>query len=272
VIIGDTEAERAPQRAAVKQQIAFYASTRTYEPVLAAHGWQELVPLLHRKSVEGDWKGMADLISDEMLETYAVTGTHDTIAARLQERYAGLLDRTAFYQPSQPQALDDPRLQTFARPIDLPARVGTGVLFNAMILHGTSNPGPQRRVSCDLRFFPLCGFLPSEVHVLDARGAGALRERQHRVNGPTLRTPLLESLVFLGERVEMDDPPPHSTLNWARYLAHVMDGAPQLGLPYLHRFINTTLLDDPPSVFVEKFHGRPVHEDNLKALRDLVGA
>ena len=117
VIIADTEAERAAQRLAVKQQIAFYASTRTYEPVLAAHGWQDVGPHLHRKSVEGDWKGMADLISDEMLDTYAVTATADTIAARLHERYEGLLDRTAFYQPSKQQALDDPRLprviQTF---------------------------------------------------------------------------------------------------------------------------------------------------------------
>jgi probable F420-dependent oxidoreductase len=110
VVIGDTEAERAPQRLAVKQQIAFYASTRTYEPVLAAHGWQDLAPQLHRKSIEGDWKGMADLITDEMLDTYAVTGTTDTIAARLTERYSGLLDRTAFYQPQKPQTLDDPRL------------------------------------------------------------------------------------------------------------------------------------------------------------------
>jgi probable F420-dependent oxidoreductase len=110
VVIGDTEAECAPQRLAVKQQIAFYASTRTYEPVLAAHGWQDLAPQLHRKSIEGDWKGMADLITDEMLDTYAVTGTTDTIAARLTERYSGLLDRTAFYQPQNPQTLDDPRL------------------------------------------------------------------------------------------------------------------------------------------------------------------
>jgi len=110
VVIGETEAELAPQRLAVKQQIAFYASTRTYEPVLAAHGWQDLAPHLHRKSVEGDWKGMADLITDEMLDAYAVTATHDTIAARLTERYRGLLDRTAFYQPQKPQALDDPRL------------------------------------------------------------------------------------------------------------------------------------------------------------------
>jgi probable F420-dependent oxidoreductase len=109
VIIGDTEEEQRRARQAVRQQIAFYASTRTYEPVLAAHGWQDLIPSLHRKSVEGDWTGMADLVTDEMVDTYAVTGTYDTIAARLQERYAGLLDRTAFYQPHQP-GLDDPRL------------------------------------------------------------------------------------------------------------------------------------------------------------------
>jgi len=109
VIIGDTEEERTRARQAVRQQIAFYASTRTYEPVLAAHGWQDLIPSLHRKSVEGDWTGMANLITDEMVDTYAVTGTYDTIAARLHERYGDLLDRTAFYQPHQP-GLDDPRL------------------------------------------------------------------------------------------------------------------------------------------------------------------
>jgi probable F420-dependent oxidoreductase len=109
VIIGDTEAERVQARQAVRQQTAFYASTRTYEPVLAAHGWQDVAPQLHRKSVEGDWGGMAALITDEMVDAYAVTGTYDTIAAQIKERYTGLLDRTSFYQPHQP-GLDDPRL------------------------------------------------------------------------------------------------------------------------------------------------------------------
>jgi len=59
--------------------------------------------------VEGDWKGMADLITDEMLDTYAITGTYATIGAKIRERYAGLLDRTGLYQPYQP-GLDDPRL------------------------------------------------------------------------------------------------------------------------------------------------------------------
>jgi probable F420-dependent oxidoreductase len=114
VVVGDTERERAEQARMVKQQIAFYASTRTYAPVLAVHGWQDLVPRLHRRSVEADWQGMADLISDEMLDTYAVTATYDTLHARLEERYAGLLDRTGFYQPYR-QNLDDPRLPAVIR-------------------------------------------------------------------------------------------------------------------------------------------------------------
>ena len=114
VVVGDTPQELEQSRQAVRQQIAFYASTRTYEPVLAAHGWQDLVPHPHRKSVEGDWTGMADLITDEMVDTYAVTGSYDTIGARIRERYRGLLDRTGLYQPSQ-AGLDDPRLPRLVR-------------------------------------------------------------------------------------------------------------------------------------------------------------
>jgi probable F420-dependent oxidoreductase len=109
VVVGDTDEEIAKNRQSVKQQIAFYGSTRTYEPVLKTHGWEGVIPHLHRKSVEGDWKGMADLITDEMLDTYAITGTYATIGAKIRERYAGLLDRTGLYQPYQP-GLDDPRL------------------------------------------------------------------------------------------------------------------------------------------------------------------
>ncbi len=109
VVVGDTPEERSQQAQMVKQQIAFYGSTRTYQPVLDCHGWGDLTTKLHRKSLEGDWKGMADLITDEMLDTYAVTATYDKLAAALQARYAGLLDRTGLYQPYPPRQ-DDPRL------------------------------------------------------------------------------------------------------------------------------------------------------------------
>jgi probable F420-dependent oxidoreductase len=80
-----------------RAQIAFYASTRTYEPVLAAHGWEDLTPRLHRKSVEGDWAGMAALITDEMLRVFAVEAPLDALRAAIDERYGGLLDRIAPY-------------------------------------------------------------------------------------------------------------------------------------------------------------------------------
>jgi probable F420-dependent oxidoreductase len=114
VIVGDTEDERARNAQAVRQQIAFYASTRTYEPVLACHGWEGVTRELHGKSMQGDWPGMARLISDEMLDEFAVCGTYDTIGAKLRERYAGLLDRMALYQPYDAQ-VDDSRLVRVAR-------------------------------------------------------------------------------------------------------------------------------------------------------------
>jgi probable F420-dependent oxidoreductase len=113
-IVGDSEAERSTQERMIRQQIAFYGSTRTYQPVLAVHGWDDLTTKLHRKSVEGDWDGMADLITDEMLDAYAVSAPYDRIAERLKERYAGLLDRTALYQTFQPD-LSDPRLPALVK-------------------------------------------------------------------------------------------------------------------------------------------------------------
>jgi probable F420-dependent oxidoreductase len=114
VVLGDTPDELSRNRQAVKQQIAFYASTRTYQAVLAVHGLDHLVPQLHARSLAGDWKGMADLISDETLDHVAVTATWETLDAKLRERYAGICDRTQLYPAFQP-SLDDPRLQTLLR-------------------------------------------------------------------------------------------------------------------------------------------------------------
>ena len=113
VVVGDTEQERSRNAEAVRQQIAFYASTRTYEPVLAAHGWEFLSPELHQKSLEGDWKGMSRLITDEILNEVAVSGTYETVGKKLREKYAGLLNRIALYQPYETKA-DDQRLSQFA--------------------------------------------------------------------------------------------------------------------------------------------------------------
>jgi len=88
--IGSNEAEVAKAKQAVKQHIAFYASTRTYHAVLAHHGWESAGLELHRLSREGKWGEMASVISDDMLEQWAVIATYDQLAATLTARCRGL--------------------------------------------------------------------------------------------------------------------------------------------------------------------------------------
>ncbi len=100
-IVGDSEAERASQRDAVRRQLSFYGSTRTYRPVFEAHGWGETSDRLHRLMAKGDTDAMANEINDEMLGDYAVTATWDDLGGRLADRYRGLADRVFSYGPCQ---------------------------------------------------------------------------------------------------------------------------------------------------------------------------
>jgi len=119
VIVGDTEAARSRMAEEVRQQLSFYASTRTYEPVLAAHGWEALTAELHHKSLKGDWKGMSALITDEMLEVFAVYGTWEDLGPKLRARYEGLLDRISLYSVRGTSPLDDARLLKFVREFNI---------------------------------------------------------------------------------------------------------------------------------------------------------
>ena len=100
-IVGDTEEERDALRQMVRSQISFYASTPAYKGVFGAHGWEDVAPRLTEKSRVGDWGGMAELITDEMLDVFSVTGTWEDIAEKMQRRYDGVLDRIGFYIPFQ---------------------------------------------------------------------------------------------------------------------------------------------------------------------------
>ena len=71
-------------------------------------------PELHQKSLDGDWKGMSRLITDDMLDVIAVRGTYEDIGTKLRQRYAGLLDRVALYQPYE-SLVDDSRLAALVR-------------------------------------------------------------------------------------------------------------------------------------------------------------
>lgn len=169
-------------------------------------------------------------------------------------------------------ALDDERLAPLGEPVDIVARAGTAVCFNALMLHGTSNPGPLKRVSCDIRFFPLCGFLPSETHLLDASPSNALREGLDRAFSPVLQAPLLEDQVFLGDEIQLGDVPPLSVLNWVKYLSHVVAGRKDEALAHLERFVNTDMGFDSVTAYNAKFTSQPVCEATLLSVRKQVAS
>jgi probable F420-dependent oxidoreductase len=96
-IVGDSEEERAEWRRRARFQIAFYGSTRTYSGVFDLHGFEGTSERLHELQRKGDVQGMAAMISDEMLEAYAITCTWDELPGRLLEKYAGVADHLIFY-------------------------------------------------------------------------------------------------------------------------------------------------------------------------------
>jgi probable F420-dependent oxidoreductase len=99
MVTGSDEAGFEKASRAVKAQLAFYGSTPAYRPVLELHGWGDLQTELNTLSKRGAWEEMADLIDDEMLNTFAVVGELDEIAGKVLGRYEGLVDRFNFYAP-----------------------------------------------------------------------------------------------------------------------------------------------------------------------------
>jgi hypothetical protein len=97
MIVGDSEEEIERARRSTRRQLAFYGSTRTYRPVFEAHGWQDASSALHRLMGQGDIDGMETVITDEMLDAYAVTASWDDLPVAILDRYAGLVDRVFPY-------------------------------------------------------------------------------------------------------------------------------------------------------------------------------
>jgi probable F420-dependent oxidoreductase len=99
IVTGANEAEREAAVQAVKAQLAFYGSTPAYRPVLALHGWGDLHTDLNRLSKKGEWVQMAGLITDDIVDAFAVTGTPAEIPALILDRYGDMVTRVSFYAP-----------------------------------------------------------------------------------------------------------------------------------------------------------------------------
>jgi len=94
-IVADSDEELAQGRDALRARLAFYGSTPAYKTVLDAHGWGDLQPELNRLTKTGGWAEMSALITDEIVDTFAVSGRPDDIAPLVQKRYGDIVARIA---------------------------------------------------------------------------------------------------------------------------------------------------------------------------------
>ena len=75
-----------------RRRVAIYGSTRTYTPILALHGLEELGAKLHTLSTQGRWSEMAAEVSDDVVRIFAACGTYGEIAQAIEARFGGLAD------------------------------------------------------------------------------------------------------------------------------------------------------------------------------------
>ncbi len=94
------------EREIARQQISFYASTPTYKPVLEMHGWADVGAALSVLAARKRWDDMPTLISDEMIERYAVVASEADLPVALEQRYASFADQLTLYSPFVPKERD----------------------------------------------------------------------------------------------------------------------------------------------------------------------
>ena len=73
------------------RQVGFYATTRTYTPVLSHHRFEDRVAPLRSAYARGDMQALVELAMP-MVDTFAITGTEEECRERLAA-FEGLVDR-----------------------------------------------------------------------------------------------------------------------------------------------------------------------------------
>lgn len=97
LVMGNDEDERRRWLEGARMQLAFYGSTPNYSFIFEQLGREGVTELLRQRQREGDLPGMAAVIDDELLDAFVVTGTTESIADAILERFGGIATRVVDY-------------------------------------------------------------------------------------------------------------------------------------------------------------------------------
>lgn len=121
IATGETEEEVRKAREQVRYRIAFYASTRTYLPVLEHHGWEAMNGELRRLIARQRWGDLASVVPDEVLDEFCVSGVYAAVIPGIAARSAGLVDCIGFPLPNNPDAPSDAYTEALMQLRQLPS-------------------------------------------------------------------------------------------------------------------------------------------------------
>jgi probable F420-dependent oxidoreductase len=107
VLVNAFIATTPEERNFARAQVSFYASTPSYRPVMDLHGWTGVAEKLSAHAARGEWAEMPMLITNEMLNEFAVVTDESNLAQELKKRYDGIADRLALYTPFVPGEKDN---------------------------------------------------------------------------------------------------------------------------------------------------------------------
>jgi probable F420-dependent oxidoreductase len=96
VATAPTAEELALRVGDVRARLAFYISTPSYRPAVEYHGLGDLARKLSLLARAQEWEAMPQYVSDEVLDLFAVVGTHEEIAARLLQRFGDAVTHCEF--------------------------------------------------------------------------------------------------------------------------------------------------------------------------------
>lgn len=102
VVTGTSAKAVAAEQERQRRLLAFLYSTPAYAPTLELYGWGDVGPRLRALIRHDRWDDLADVLSDEILDTLVPCGTFDDLAGVLLERFSGLGQGIVVNPPADP--------------------------------------------------------------------------------------------------------------------------------------------------------------------------
>lgn len=99
VAAAPNEEQLQPKIRDARARIAFYASTPAYVKAFIHLGLEDLANEAKLLSRAQNWEALPELISDEILDQFAVIGTYDMVGKKLVERFGKVITNSEFSIP-----------------------------------------------------------------------------------------------------------------------------------------------------------------------------